>query len=82
VDELNARWYRESRPRPLERILEDFHGVRTQTVRRVEEFSDEDLTDPKRYPWLNDSPLWVWIAGDSFEHETEHEAQIRAWRTM
>lgn len=82
VDDLNARWYQESRSRPLERILEDFHGVRAQTVRRVEDFSDEDLTDPKRYPWLNDAPLWEWIAGDSFEHEAEHGAQIRAWRAV
>lgn len=82
VDDLNARWYRESRSRPLELILEDFHGVRTQTVRRVEEFSDDELTDPKRYPWLNNTPLWEWIAGDSFEHEAEHGAQIRAWRAM
>lgn len=82
VDDLNARWYQESRSRPLERILEDFHGVRAQTVRRVEDFSDEDLTDPKRYLWLNDAPLWEWIAGDSFEHEAEHGAQIRAWRAV
>jgi hypothetical protein len=82
VDDLNARWYQESRTRPLERILEDFHGVRAQTVRRVEDFSDEDLTDPKRYLWLNDAPLWEWIAGDSFEHEAEHGAQIRAWRAV
>jgi hypothetical protein len=82
VDDLNARWYQESRSRPLERILEDFHGVRAQTVRRVEDFSDEDLTDPKRYLWLKDAPLWEWIAGDSFEHEAEHGAQIRAWRAV
>ena len=80
VDEINDRWYQESRTRSLEVALEDFHGVRNQTIRRVEEFNDKDLTDPKRYPWLNDIPLWQWIAGDSFEHEAEHTAQIRAWR--
>src|SRR4030067_375692 len=26
VDELNARWYQESRARPLRLVLEDFHG--------------------------------------------------------
>jgi hypothetical protein len=79
VDEMNARWFQESRARSLETALEDFHGVRNQTVRRVEEFSEKDLTDPKRYPWLKGTPLWEWIAGDSFEHEAEHAAQIRAW---
>lgn len=80
VDEMNDRWYQESRTRSLEVALEDFHGVRNQTVRRVEEFNDNDLIEPERYPWLKDTPLWEWIAGDSFEHETEHAAQIRAWR--
>ena len=80
VDEMNDRWYQESRTRSLEVTLEDFHGVRNQTIHRVEEFNDKDLTDPKRYPWLKDTPLWQWIAGDSFEHEAEHAAQIRDWR--
>lgn len=80
VDEMNDRWYQESRTRSLQVALEDFHGVRNQTIRRVEEFNDKDLIEPKRYPWLKDTPLWEWIAGDSFEHETEHAAQIRAWR--
>jgi len=80
VDEINDRWYQESRTRPLEVALEDFHGVRNQTIRRVEEFTDKEFTDPKHYPWLNDTPLWQWIAGDSFEHEEEHAAQIRTWR--
>lgn len=80
VDEMNDRWYQESCTRSLQVALEDFHGVRNQTIRRVEEFNDKDLIEPKRYPWLKDTPLWEWIAGDSFEHETEHAAQIRAWR--
>jgi hypothetical protein len=80
VDELNERWYQESRTRSLELALADFHGVRNQTIRRVEDFSDKDLTDPKSYPWLKEQPLWQWIAGDSFEHEAEHADQIRAWK--
>jgi hypothetical protein len=80
VDKMNASWYQESLPRSLEMALEDFHGVRNQTIRRAEDFSDKELTDPKKYPWLKNAPLWQWIAGDSFEHEAEHAAQIRAWR--
>ena len=53
---------------------------RKQTGRRVEAFNDKDLEDPKRYPWLKERPLWQWIAGDSFEHEAEHAAQVRQWR--
>jgi len=80
VDELNAAWYTEFQARPLEQVQADFQAVRRQTERRVEAFSDNDLNDPGRYPWLKGHPLWEWVAGDSFEHEAEHTAQIRARR--
>ena len=80
VDEINDRWFQESHNRSFDLALEDFHGIRNQTIRRVEEFSDKELTDPKRYAWLKEVPLWQWIAGDSFEHETEHTAQILTWK--
>ena len=81
VDDINARWYEESRSRPLKSILNDFLGVRSQTIRRVESLTEITLTDPSTYPWLKGEPLWKWIAGDSFEHEAEHEAQIKTWKT-
>ncbi|NLG99493.1 MAG: ClbS/DfsB family four-helix bundle protein [Chloroflexi bacterium] len=79
VDELNRRWYEAGLDRPLEMVWKDFKGVRKQTLRRVSEFSDRDLADPKRYPWLEGRPLWRWIAADTFEHEEEHSDQIREW---
>lgn len=79
VDEINKLWYQQMKDRPLERILDDFHAVRTQTIRRIEDFSDRDLTDPQRYPWSKGKALWEWIANDSFLHEAEHTEQIRAW---
>lgn len=80
VDETNRLWFLDSRIRSLERVLEDFHAVRNQTILRVEEFSDKELTDLKSFPWLGSNALWQWIASDSFEHEEEHGAQIKAWR--
>jgi hypothetical protein len=78
-DQINARWQAELSGRPLEDVLEDFHAVRTQTIRRVEAFKDADLTDPQRYRWLDGRPLWEWIEGDSFGHEAEHAQEVRAW---
>jgi hypothetical protein len=80
VDETNDLWFRESRTRSLEHVLEDFHAVRNQTILRVEDFTEKDLTDSKRFSWLASRPLWEWIASDSFEHETEHISQIIEWR--
>jgi hypothetical protein len=79
VDEVNQRWHSAMRDRPLDLVLNDYHSVRKQTLRRLESFSDRDLTDPQRYPWLKGEPLWQWIASDSFEHEAEHRQVIEDW---
>ena len=80
VDQLNQEWFEAYHARPLDRVMADFIAVRKQTSRRVEAFTDKDLNDPQRFSWLKGRPLWVWVAQDSFEHEAEHTAQIRAWR--
>jgi hypothetical protein len=80
VDAANQAWFEAYHDRPLERVLGDFAAVRKQTTKRVESLSEDDLTNPQRFPWLNGRPLAEWIAGDSFEHDAEHAAQIKAWR--
>ena len=80
VDDTNQQWFEEGRTRPIQRVLDDFHAVRNQTILRVEEFSERDLTDSKRYSWAKQIPLAEWIASDSFEHEAEHRQHIAAWR--
>src|SRR3972149_11888795 len=47
-DSINARWHAETKDRPLDRVLEDFHGVRRQTLRWVDELADEDLARIRR----------------------------------
>lgn len=79
VDRINAQWLQESKQRSLERVLEDFHAVRNQTILRVEGFAEKDLNDPHRYPWLKGTPLCTWIANDSYEHEKEHLQDIQKW---
>ncbi len=81
VDALNEKWFQENQSRPLERVLSDYYAVRKQTIRRLDGFSDQELNDPKRYPWLKNQPLWEWIAEDSFRHESEHRLQIQEWRS-
>lgn len=81
VDEINAQWLQEDQNRPLDRILDDFHGVRNQTIRRVESFSENQLQDKDKYPWLKGRALWEFIANDSFAHEGEHISQVREIRS-
>jgi hypothetical protein len=80
IDKLNDKWLSEMHARGMPMVLEDFHSVRNQTMRRIEDFSDEELNDEKRYRWLEGRPLWTWIADDSYEHESEHSRQIKAWK--
>ncbi len=79
TDRLNDRWHAEDQSRPLDRILTDFHGVRHQVIRRLQDFKDLDMIDPARYPWLDGSPLWKWVADHSFDHDDEHLEQIQSW---
>jgi uncharacterized damage-inducible protein DinB len=77
---INARWQAETRDRPLESVLEDLHGVRRQTIRRIEDLSEGELTRVRPEAWLHGNPLWRWVAEYSFEHELEHTEQIRTFR--
>lgn len=61
----------EMKGRDLDRIFDDLQGVRVQLEEWLEEFSDQTLEDPDRYPWL-DRPLWKLIAEATFEHEAQH----------
>jgi hypothetical protein len=80
MDQLNQQWQQENRERALDMVWNDFRGVRSQTIRRVEAMSDADLKNVERYPWLKGRALWKWVAGDTFEHEAEHLKQIQEWK--
>lgn len=79
-DEINNDWYQASRDRLLQPVLDDFLGIRNQTIRRVEEFSETALIDKSRYSWMKGHALWEWIAGTCIDHEAEHGNQIQIWR--
>ena len=81
IDAQNQRWYQAFQSRSLEQVMDDFEGVRKQTTRRVEAFTEQELSDPNRYPGLGKDPLWKWIAENSYEHEAEHRLSILKWQT-
>jgi uncharacterized protein (TIGR03083 family) len=80
ADRVNAESYAEQRDRPLERILSDFHAVHGQLLKRLDSVKERDLTDPKRFTWMEGEPLEKLIASDTFEHYGEHRPAIEAWR--
>lgn len=76
VDGYNARRYKENKGRDIDRIFDDLQGVRVQLEQWLEEFSDRDLTDPKRYHWSEGITLAHIIKENSFGHDEEHTPQI------
>jgi hypothetical protein len=80
VDRVNAESYVEQRERPLDRVLSDFHAVHAQLLKRLDVLGDRDLSDSKRFPWMEGEPLERLVADDTFEHYAEHRPAIEAWR--
>jgi len=79
TDAINARWYEQSKSRSLAMVMNDFRAVRKQTIRRINEFSKEELNDPNHFAWLKGVPLAELILSDTVEHEDEHADYIRDW---
>jgi hypothetical protein len=42
----------------------------------LEECSEDDLTDPARFPWREGLPLWTTAFVSGYEHPAEHYAQF------
>lgn len=80
IDTINDRWYQESKSRPMEMVWKDFIAVRDQTLRRVKDFSDDELNNQQAYNWLDGKALREWIAEDSYKHEAEHAENIQEWK--
>jgi len=80
TEALDAKWHEATRARPLERVVEDFHGVRRQLVRHVADLTAFELNRMPCLPWMQKRPLADWIARDTHLHEQEHTDQIRTWR--
>lgn len=49
-------------------------------VSNLRGLSEEELSDPERYEWMNGRPLWRSIAFTSFYHALQHVADLYAKR--
>lgn len=80
-DEQNKIWLDQTRNRPLERVLSDFYAIRGQTIMRLDEFSNQELNDPARFPWLRGKTLSQLVVDYVLDHERVHARTIREWRS-
>jgi uncharacterized damage-inducible protein DinB len=80
IDEFNEEQYRENVRRPLDVILEDFHGVYKYLVKAIEGIDDDTLNNVRKFVWMEGEPLWYLIAENGYWHEKEHAEEIQQWR--
>ncbi len=53
--------------------------MKNQMIEAVQAASDENLFDPHRFAWLEGTALWQVVAGNTYEHITEHMPDIQKW---
>ncbi|MBN1304662.1 MAG: ClbS/DfsB family four-helix bundle protein [Anaerolineales bacterium] len=68
IPELNQRIYKHYRDRSLVEILELFRDSHSTMVSFIEEASDEALTTPGLYPWMNKNTLLAYLNSASGSH--------------
>ena len=79
IDCLNQAFYAAAKARPLSDVWAVFRATYRQVKQELEALSEETLTDPERYLWLDGMALSQVIATDTYEHYQEHTLLIRAW---
>ncbi|GAB4571273.1 MAG: hypothetical protein Kow0077_07560 [Anaerolineae bacterium] len=80
IDDWNMEQYHLNAAKPLDVILQDFHGVHKHLLRAIEDLDDKVLTDPLWFEWMEGEPLAYLILETAVWHEQEHAEAIRDWR--
>jgi hypothetical protein len=77
--QINAWIERAGGERSLQAVLDEARRSFDRMRDAVLALSDEELTDPGRYPWMGGEPVGA-VIGYSFGHfHDEHEPALRAW---
>ena len=79
LDRINLRAFYASKDRPADEIVHEFAEAHARSVAAVAALSEDDLTSPRRFPWMEGKLLWEFVAGETYEHTHEHMQPIRAW---
>lgn len=80
LDERNATICAQNRDRPLDDVLAEGRAAYAEVLPAVENLSDEDLNDPKRYRDMPEDWIpWQILAGNTYEHYRDHAASLRKW---
>lgn len=77
VDEINDWIHQQNRDKPLDQVLTEADQSFESLANALNGLSDEDLTTPGRFAWMEGEAL---VNAELFGHlHEEHEPSIRAW---
>lgn len=76
IDALNAQAYLDRRDHTWADVHAESERLFTAAREHLARLSDDDLSDPNRYPWRNGQPLTVTVMGNFFSHPAEHYSQL------
>ncbi len=79
LDAINDWIYQTNRERSLQDVLSEYGQSFDQMRAAVAAISEEDLTEPGRFPWLGGHALWEVLDGTFGHLHEEHEPNIREW---
>ena len=79
LDALNEQTYLEDKDKTLAEVMSASVTSYTQSLKAVQETTDQDLFDGSRFAWRNGDPLWHMIAANTWWHYDEHREQIETW---
>jgi hypothetical protein len=65
---LNEKYRMKWKDRPLDEVLEAFHGSFHQIWSIIQEIPEQEMLAMNVYPWTGKLPLISWIAGNTCEH--------------
>jgi hypothetical protein len=77
LDDVNAQVYSANVFRPPELVLGEYGRSYDDMLVSIQACSDDDLNDPGRFSFRQGKPLYEYILGESTEHYTDHEGDIR-----
>jgi hypothetical protein len=78
VDEYNERELKLRRDWSLTRVRDEFDAAYQAMLASVEKLDDGQLNAPLAVPWEPGTTLERLVAWNTYEHEPEHTAQIKA----
>lgn len=74
--EINDRGFEADRYLTWEKVLAESYRSYDELLAKMAEMSEEELTDPGRYPWLAGEPLTRNVHGDGCDHTQIHLSQL------